>query len=175
MSTPTEPSSRGAIWAESGDVTAPSTGEQQSGFVQDVKPNRRKVNWFLGWLDNAVQFLLEANSSFGTASGLCSGGDFAMSDGVSTVVNPQHINAPRTTHKQVIFTLHLHCSGGVGSTNVTFSGDTAFFTGVKHAFAGTLDQGSCTVTTGGADELVVTAQGQGSATSVNIEIMATGW
>lgn len=53
----TTPSARPAIWAESGDTTAPSTGEQQSGYVAG-KPSRRKTNWLLNWLDNAVQYLL---------------------------------------------------------------------------------------------------------------------
>lgn len=53
----TTPSTRPAIWAESGQVTAPSTGEQQSGYVAG-KPSRRKTNWLLAWFDNAVQYLL---------------------------------------------------------------------------------------------------------------------
>lgn len=53
----TIPSARPAQWAESGDTTAPSTGEQQSGFVVG-KPSRRKMNWLLNWIDNAVQYLL---------------------------------------------------------------------------------------------------------------------
>jgi len=52
------PATREAVWAESGDVTTPSTGEQQAGFVAG-KPSRRKTNWLLNWLDNAVQWVLE--------------------------------------------------------------------------------------------------------------------
>ena len=57
MSTPTSPSARSAIWAESGDTTAPSTGEQQSGYAAG-KPSRRKTNWLLNWIDNAVQWVI---------------------------------------------------------------------------------------------------------------------
>lgn len=51
------PASRTAVWAESGDVTTPSQGEQQSGFVTG-KPPRRKANWLFNWVDNAVQWIL---------------------------------------------------------------------------------------------------------------------
>jgi hypothetical protein len=53
----TTPTTRPAIWAETGDTTAPSTGEQQSGYIVG-KPSRRKTNWLLNWIDNAVQYLL---------------------------------------------------------------------------------------------------------------------
>lgn len=51
------PSTRSAVWAESGQTTVPSQGEQQSGFTAG-KPSRRKFNWMTNWLDNAVQWLL---------------------------------------------------------------------------------------------------------------------
>ena len=53
----TTPTTRPAIWAETGDTTAPSTGEQQSGYIVG-KPSRQKTNWLLNWIDNAVQYLL---------------------------------------------------------------------------------------------------------------------
>jgi hypothetical protein len=53
----TAPSARTAVWAESGQTTEPSEGEQQSGFAAG-KPSRRKTNWVLQWLDNAIQWLL---------------------------------------------------------------------------------------------------------------------
>jgi len=53
----TTPSTRSAVWAESGQTTAPSQGEQQAGYVAG-KPSRRKTNWLLNWIDNAVQWLL---------------------------------------------------------------------------------------------------------------------
>lgn len=53
----TAPSSRAAVWAESGQTTEPSQGEQQSGFVAG-KPPRRKMNWLMNWVDNAVQWIL---------------------------------------------------------------------------------------------------------------------
>lgn len=53
----TAPSSRAAVWAESGQTTEPSQGEQQSGFVAG-KPPRQKTNWLLNWIDNAIQWVL---------------------------------------------------------------------------------------------------------------------
>lgn len=53
----TNPATRSAIWAESGQTTVPSQGEQQSGYTAG-KPSRKKSNWLLNWIDNAVQWLL---------------------------------------------------------------------------------------------------------------------
>ena len=53
-----KPTARAAVWAESGQTTEPSQGEQQSGYTAG-KPSRRKTNWLLAWLDNAVQYILQ--------------------------------------------------------------------------------------------------------------------
>lgn len=57
MSTPTTPSARPNIWAETGTTVEPSSGLQSSGFIAG-KPGRGVTNWILNWMDNAVQYLL---------------------------------------------------------------------------------------------------------------------
>lgn len=52
------PSTRSTIWAAAGETTAPDAGAIATGFVAGAKPSRRKLNWLLGWLDNAVQWLM---------------------------------------------------------------------------------------------------------------------
>lgn len=70
----TSPVLRSAVYAESGDKTELSTGEQQSGYTAG-KPSRRKTNWLLNWLDNAAQWLLtmglptyNASATYGVGS-----------------------------------------------------------------------------------------------------------
>lgn len=160
MSTPTSPSARSAIWAESGDTTAPSTGEQQSGYAAG-KPSRRKTNWLLNWIDNAIQWVIaqgyqtaanvassmsslhstitdETTSAIGTALGTASG---ALASGITvagstaTVAYARRLNFPGSscTDALVCFRLTANSMPGSGSFTVTLSGGAAFAAGIDGA------------------------------------------
>lgn len=91
----TTPTVRPAVWAESGDTTAASTGEQQSGYIVG-KPSRRKTNWLLNWIDNAVQYLLRRGIPAWSASRDYVVGDIVEDDSVTIAESTWRCTAARS-------------------------------------------------------------------------------
>ena len=158
----TTPATRNAVWAESGQTTVPSQGEQQGGFVAG-KPSRRKTNWLLNWLDNAVQYILAnfaasadvttalgalhttvtgetttaISTALGTASGEITHGDITASNNNFSVAYEHACRFPGSTEKIVFCRLSWPSNSGIaGGATITLANTAAFATGADNAIAG---------------------------------------